>query len=504
MKKFTKTLNKRKAYLHILSLVSAPAVILAVGAVSAFCASYFWGGLLPFCIFAGFTLISAVIAVKNAQGIFDPLYKTLNTVSKNGKQRFFTGDILKDLQHQASKNEEQAQTLYTALPYAQEKYLVNYLNATEYYIDENAREILKKSISFEYDYFAVVIIQITPTNRMFDLYNSYDYSNIQGGLYSVIKDLFAAKYPCFVLPGDKDTLYIILNLKTKKQALNIDILLKDMYGFLESDMEYINISVGKSDVYEGLQGLKTAHKEATASLAPHIYDSDRIKIDNSAVSAEYNLQRKDETEFFTALVSFDSQKSHKILNKIIENNADIPLRSQKMLYNNIANIILKAMRIKEVPFKDNKLDFEILNDILNQPPEAIACDLFTLIDYLIAGADTQKPVSGTNVDEIIQYIKENFAFTDLSLEFLAEYFHTASSNISNMIKASLGIGYHEYLTSLRTEAAKDLLSATEKSIKEIYSECGFNSQQTFYRSFKKNTGLTPLEYRIKSKKNENA
>lgn len=499
MRKFTKTLNKRKAYLHILSLIAAPSVILALGAGLAFCTAYFFEGAVSLCIFATAALISALTVVKNAHNIFNPLYKALNTISKNGKQRFFTGDILKDLQLQISNNEEQAQTLYTALPYAQEKYLVNYLNATEFYIDENAREVLKKSINFEYNFFAVVIIQITPTNRMFDLYNSYDYSNIQGGLYSVVKDLFAEKYSCFVLPGDKDTLYIILNLKTKKQALGIDTLLKDMYGFLEPDMEYINISVGKSNVYEGLQGLKTAHKEATTSLAPHIYDSDRINID-STVTAEYNFQRKDETEFFTALVSFDSQKSHEILTKIIENNADISPRSQKMLYNNIANIILKAMRIKDVPFKDNKLDFEVLNDILNQPPEAIARDLFTLIDYFIAGADTQKPASGTNVDEIIQYIKENFAFTDLSLEFLAEYFHTASSNISNMIKTSLGIGYHEYLTSLRTEAAKDLLSTTEKSIKEIYAECGFNSQQTFYRSFKKNTGLTPLEFRTRSKK----
>lgn len=502
MRRLTKTINKRKSYLHIFSLISTPVIILAIAIILAFIVECINPDFESVYIPIIGLLISLILTIRNSRQIFNPVFKSLNLLSKTGKQRFYTGNILNDLYSQVSKIQEQTETLYTALPYAQEKYLVNYLNATEYYIDESAREILKKSIKFKYDFFAVVIIQITPTNQMFDLYNSFDYSNIQGGLYKIIKDLFAEKYTCFVLPGDKDTLYIILNLKSKKHTLGIDILLKDMYGFLEPDMEYINISVGKSDVYEGLKGLKNAHTEAVKSLAPHIYDSDRIKLDNIPSEVDYNFSHKDESDFFTALVSYDEEKSYEILNKIIENNADIPLRSQKRLFNTIANIILKAMRIKDIPFKDNKLDFEILNDILNQPPEFIIRDLFTLIDYFITSSNSQKSPAGTDVEEIILYIKDNFTFTDLSLEFLAEYFHTASSNISNMIKTSLGIGYHEYLTSLRTEAAKELLSNSEKSIKEVYQECGFNSQQTFYRSFKKNTGLTPLEFRTKNQKIE--
>lgn len=445
-----------------------------------------------------FSIVAGFIVLKNSSDIFNQLYRIFKILTRTNKQQFYSGNLLTDIHSYVSRMQEQNRTLSSALPLAQEKYLINYLNATEYYIDESARELIKESINFPNNYFAVAIIQISPTNQMFDLYNSFDYSNIQSGLYNIIKDLFAEKYECFILPGDKDTLYIILNLESKRQISGVDTILKNMYSLLETDMEYINLSIGKSDVYEGLVGLKTAHTQAVKSLTPHIYSSDRVIFDDT-LTDDFEFSHKDESDFFTALVSFDSKKTYDIFNRIMEENSNIGPRSQKRLFNNLANIIIKAMRVKNIPFKDNKLDFEILNDILNQPPEGIKRDIETLIDYVLTNSDTKKAQSGTDVDEIVNYIRENFAFTDLSLEFLAGYFHTASSNISNLIKTNLGIGYHEYLTSLRIEAAKDLLIHSDKSITEIFRECGFNSQQTFYRTFKKSTGLTPLEF--KNRKN---
>lgn len=442
--------------------------------------------------------LSGILAVRSTDLIFNPLYKIYQTLAGKNKTSFTTGSLLNDISFHISRMKKQNENLSTALPYAQEKYLISYLNATEYYIDENARDIIADTIDFPNDFFAVVIIQITPTHRMFDLYNSFDYSNIQSGLYNVIKDMFAERYDSFILPGDSDMLYIILNLKSKNQILGIDFILKDMYTILETDMAYINLSVGKSDVYEGLDGLKLAHAEAIKSLAPHIYNTDRILLEVTPFSDELNFSHKDESEFFSALVAFDEKRAFSVFNNILDKNADAPLRSKKHLFNNIANIILKAMRIKEIPLKNNKLDFEILNEILNQPYEQIKLGIEDLIHHLMQNSTTSKPqTSGIDIDEIVHYIKDNYTSCDLSLEFLAGHFHTAPSNISNMIKASLKIGYHEYLTTLRIDASKEFLSNTDKSITQIYKDCGFSSQQTFYRTFKKFTGLTPLEFRNK-------
>ena len=53
----------------------------------------------------------------------------------------------------------------------------------------------------------------------------------------------------------------------------------------------------------------------------------------------------------------------------------------------------------------------------------------------------------------------------------------------------------EYLTGLRMDKAKELLTSTEYSMKEICSMVGYADPNYFSRIFKKNTGVTPTEYK---------
>ena len=45
------------------------------------------------------------------------------------------------------------------------------------------------------------------------------------------------------------------------------------------------------------------------------------------------------------------------------------------------------------------------------------------------------------------------------------------------------------------EKAKELLSSTDYSMKEICTMCGYSDPNYFSRSFKKNVGVTPTEYK---------
>ena len=52
-----------------------------------------------------------------------------------------------------------------------------------------------------------------------------------------------------------------------------------------------------------------------------------------------------------------------------------------------------------------------------------------------------------------------------------------------------------YLTEFRIEKAKQELLTGDKAIVDIAFSCGFESASYFNRVFRKQTGMTPMEYR---------
>jgi transcriptional regulator GlxA family with amidase domain len=53
----------------------------------------------------------------------------------------------------------------------------------------------------------------------------------------------------------------------------------------------------------------------------------------------------------------------------------------------------------------------------------------------------------------------------------------------------------EYVMRIRLNKAKGLLRNTNKSIEEVAFECGFSSANYFGLIFKKEIGLSPLNYK---------
>lgn len=93
-----------------------------------------------------------------------------------------------------------------------------------------------------------------------------------------------------------------------------------------------------------------------------------------------------------------------------------------------------------------------------------------------------------------EYIKNNF-HKDISLDEISRTVNISPYYFSKIFKEGTGKNFIEYLTNIRMERAKELLSTTESSMKEICSMCGYSDPNYFSRSFKKNVGVTPTEYK---------
>ena len=98
------------------------------------------------------------------------------------------------------------------------------------------------------------------------------------------------------------------------------------------------------------------------------------------------------------------------------------------------------------------------------------------------------------IDKAKEYIYANFK-KDISLDDVSREVDISPYYFSKIFKKETGENFIEYLTNIRIEKAKELLENTDMSMKEICLEVGYSNPNYFSRSFKKNVGVTPTEYK---------
>lgn len=84
---------------------------------------------------------------------------------------------------------------------------------------------------------------------------------------------------------------------------------------------------------------------------------------------------------------------------------------------------------------------------------------------------------------------------DAGLERIAREVYLSPSYVSMLFKQETGKSISQHLTHLRLEKARQLLRDPELKIYEVSQMVGYPNQYYFSVWFKKNTGMTPTEYR---------
>ena len=95
---------------------------------------------------------------------------------------------------------------------------------------------------------------------------------------------------------------------------------------------------------------------------------------------------------------------------------------------------------------------------------------------------------------MIGYLENHLMNEDILNNACLE-FGISRKTMDRIVDGILGVSAKELLDNLRIEKAKGLLKYTTKSTGYIMDICGYFSENTFYRCFRKSTGLTPKEYR---------
>ncbi len=96
--------------------------------------------------------------------------------------------------------------------------------------------------------------------------------------------------------------------------------------------------------------------------------------------------------------------------------------------------------------------------------------------------------------EYVEELNERF-FEASDIDSEAARLRMSRRRFTQLFRQFAGSSWLEHLTALRVGHARHLLVSTRRSVTAIAFECGFEELSSFYRAFKKSTGMAPLEWR---------
>ena len=93
-----------------------------------------------------------------------------------------------------------------------------------------------------------------------------------------------------------------------------------------------------------------------------------------------------------------------------------------------------------------------------------------------------------------EFIEQNYS-QNITLSSLADRLFVSQNYLSHLFKRETGLSPINYLIKVRMGKAKDMLVRTQRSIGEISEQIGYENPSLFSMLFKKATDMTPGEYR---------
>lgn len=105
------------------------------------------------------------------------------------------------------------------------------------------------------------------------------------------------------------------------------------------------------------------------------------------------------------------------------------------------------------------------------------------------------------VEQIKEYVQENYRNPDLSISYIAERFSMSPSHVGNRFRKQMGIGILDYIHMTRLQECRKLL-AQGKTIRYCAEATGYTDVKTLQRAFKRYEGMGPGQYKEEVLKNE--
>lgn len=375
--------------------------------------------------------------------------------------------------------------------YQKQKRIKEYLTGITEHLDLTVLNDVSEI--FKVESYRVVIMEIFDIDSIENIFDKFNLSK------ELVLKYFSEEVKCEVVGIDYKSIAFILEERLTREEL--EEVLKCLVSHIDRNFN-LKFSLVVTNVYDDILQMPKAYRTAKKMLDyKYIYKQnsvifqDRLK-ENSFDKYYYPIEvesklilrtlSSNEISVKRIIDEMFNQKSGQVIDKKYVKEFGV------LLYNTLNRILLQLNEVNEnIDIKAYKINeiLEINNavDLKNLFQEKIL-DICKLTKM-----EEENDIESVKI-KIERYLEENYMI-DISLENLADHLGHSFKYTSVLFKKVMGDNFKNYLSIYRIEKSKEIMQGNSGlRIKDLAELVGYNSSNTFIRTFRKYEGVSPGKY----------
>ncbi|MDG0792650.1 helix-turn-helix domain-containing protein [Cohnella ginsengisoli] len=438
-----------------------------------------------------------------------PIKRIISSINRGGKTEphlaidydTLIGKIEETYDKKSELEHQFKQQLHSIRSNFMKKLLMNtYRNQGEI---DRMQEVL--NIRWKSEWFNVLLIRIDDFAPLTEQGDGYRPDLVRLIIVNIAEELFNQRHQAFSYE-EEGQITLLVNYGDLSEAdmyQETADLMKQLIQFI-GDRFRIDLSAGAGNVCRGLSGVPGAWAEAKLALSQrllHGKHSLTMYRDIPLSSNSYYYPMDLELQIMNHVRIGDAEGAERLLDRIYEENyvnRRLPVYLVNCLFFDMVGTIVKVLdgvqaNHEEVFGENADMVATLMQcDTVDEMHQEIKEILRKVCVYLL---DRRESNNNDLRDRMMAYIEAHYSDKELSLLVAADYLGMSNSYLSRFFKDHTGYNFIDYVTRLRIQRAKDLLSGTDLSITEIADKVGYGSANSFIRSFKKLESITPGQFK---------
>ncbi|WP_019534678.1 helix-turn-helix domain-containing protein [Paenibacillus ginsengihumi] len=357
-----------------------------------------------------------------------------------------------------------------------------------------------------WEYMAVLTLQIDMLEQT--RYEEKDHDLLLFAVNNIIEEVIPPEQRIMPVILDQTQVTLVGSADRSPEEFN-----SFLYRLTESIQTHVrsfldlSVSIGISLPFQTLSKASRAYQEGLEALKHRLKLGKGVVISYAGINSGkhtliYPFPQQLESELIDAIKLADEEKALELLKQWMNEvfHKDRSLQDYQISLIRLLNDLMIVMQESGISLRQIDPEGGSLYDELLQLYASSEIEKWfktKLVQPLVQVFKDRRDSQYQNLSEQIIHLIHTHYDTDITLEECAARLHYNAFYLSSVFKKETNQSFSDYLAAYRLNMAKKWLVETDIPIKDIAQKLRYNNPQNFIRSFRKQTDMTPGQYRSK-------